>query len=57
MHNYLELVIHKRLEVKITDLHDDLKSNEVHDAMLNGVLQGEHVKIDALCCESHYDLH
>ena len=47
MHNYLELVIHKRLEVKITDLHDDLKSNEVHDAMLNyrtvgssGVLQG-----------------
>ena len=57
MHNYLELVIHKRLEVKITDLHDDLKSNEVHDAMLNGMLQGEHVKIDTLCCESHYDLH
>ena len=56
MHNYLELVIHKRLEVKITDLHDDLKSNEVHDAMLNGVLQGEHVKIDHFCCESHYDL-
>jgi hypothetical protein len=29
----------------------------MHDTVLNGVLQGEHVKIDGLCGESHYDLY
>jgi hypothetical protein len=57
VHDYLELVVHERLEVEIADLHDDLKSDEMHDAVLNGVLQGEHVKIDGLCGESHYDLY
>lgn len=56
MHNNLQLVVHKRLKVEVADLHDDLEGNEVHDAMLNGVLQGEHVEVDAFCCESHNNL-
>ena len=56
MHNHLELVVHERLEVQVTDLHDDFKSNEMGDAMFNCVLQWEHMKIDGLCNKSHEDL-
>ena len=56
VHNNLQLVVHKGLEVEVADLHDDLEGYEVHDAVLNGVLQGEHVEVDAFCCESHDNL-
>ena len=57
VHNFmLKLVVHEGLEVDVADLHDDFESDEVHDAMRDGVLQGKHMKIDNFGCESHEHL-
>lgn len=41
MHDWLELVVELRLEVELTELHDHLERNEVDDAVLDGVLEGQ----------------
>ena len=48
MHDGLQGVALKGLEVHLTDLNDNLKGHEVDNAMLNCVLVGQKVYIDNL---------
>lgn len=53
---FLKLVLHHSLCVEIRDIHDYLKSYEVNDAMVCGVLVCQESNVDALAENSHKNL-
>jgi len=56
VHDGLECVSLKGLEVHLADLDDDLESHEVTDAVLNSVLVGQKVNVDDLADDGAEDL-
>jgi len=56
MHDSLQMILLKRFEVKVSYFHDNLKSYEMNDAMLNSVLIGEHVNANTFTKESTLNL-
>ena len=56
VHDLLQFVAFKRLEIHVRDLHDHLQGNEMDDAVLNCVLVSQHENVNELTQKSCHNL-
>ena len=52
MHDFLQIILFQRFIIQVGYIHDDFKSNEMNNAVLNCVLISKHVNADTFTKKS-----
>ena len=53
MQNFFDLVVSQTFEIHFRNLHDDMESNEINDAIFHFLLECKHVDVNAFAEKSN----